>query len=284
MDRLPVSDDAGDWRAFNRANWDERVRVHLEGDGYDLRPLRDGRARLHPIEEAELGPVEGLRILHLQCHFGRDTLTLAQKGAAEVVGLDFSPEAIAVARELAAELGFADRARFVEADLYDAQTAIAQPASFDRVFVTWGAIYWLPDIRGWARIAASFLKPGGILYLAEGHPSALVFDDRARLPSGVPGFTYPYFLRGPLIDDDTTDYANSTAVLKNARTYAWAHQLGEIVTALVDAGLAISWLHEHDAVPWKMFGALVPLGESMWGWPAEKWLPLAFSLEAVRPL
>jgi 2-polyprenyl-3-methyl-5-hydroxy-6-metoxy-1,4-benzoquinol methylase len=105
-----------EWREANRANWDERVRVHLNGPGYDLSDLRAGRGRLHAIEEAELGPVDGLRVLHLQCHFGRDGLTLAQRGA-EVVGLDFSHAAIEAANVLAAELGLAERARFVEADL-----------------------------------------------------------------------------------------------------------------------------------------------------------------------
>src|SRR5690349_24651804 len=112
-----------DWQTTNRANWDERVRVHLGPGGYDLTALRAGRERLNAIEEAELGPVAGLRILHLQCHFGRDTLILAQRGA-EVVGLDFSAPAISAARKLAAELGLEGRARFVEADLYDAVAAI----------------------------------------------------------------------------------------------------------------------------------------------------------------
>ena len=109
-----------DWRATHRANWDERVRVHLGPGGYDLAPLRAGRARLNAIEEAELGPVDGLRVLHLQCHFGRDTLILCQRGA-EVVGLDFSAPAIKAARRLAQELGLERRARFVEADIYDAE-------------------------------------------------------------------------------------------------------------------------------------------------------------------
>ena len=156
--------------------------------------LRAGRGRLHPIEEAELRPVDGLRVLHLQCHFGRDTLTLAQRGA-EVVGLDFSPEAIRAARALAAELGLEGRARFVEADLYDAPAAIPEPAAFDLVYVTWGAIYWLPDIRRWAEIVAFFLKPGGTLYLAEGHPAALVFDDLAPRHGPMPGWFVPYFER-----------------------------------------------------------------------------------------
>ena len=170
------------WRALNRANWDERVPIHLAAPIYDLAPLRAGEARMNAIEEAELGPVDGLRLLHLQCHFGHDSLILAQRGAT-VVGLDFSPPAIAAARAAAGALGLADRARFVEADVYDAPGAIGEPASFDRVYVTWGAICWLPDIAGWARIVAHFLKPGGSLYLAEGHPSAMVLDDE-RAPAG----------------------------------------------------------------------------------------------------
>jgi SAM-dependent methyltransferase len=137
-----------DWREVNRANWDERTGIHLgPGSGYDLGPLRAGRGALDAIVRAELGPVAGLRVLHLQCHFGKDTLTLAQGGAAAVVGLDFSAPAIAAARRLAGELGLADRARFVEADLYDAPRAIPEPGGFDLVFVTWGALCWLP---GWS--------------------------------------------------------------------------------------------------------------------------------------
>ena len=126
------------WRAFNRANWDERVKIHLAAESYDLGPLRNGRGKLTPIEEAEIGPVDGLRILHLQCHFGRDTLTLAQHGAT-VVGLDFSVHAIAAARALATELGITERAHFIEADLYDAPQAV--PGSFDLVFVNWSAVW-----------------------------------------------------------------------------------------------------------------------------------------------
>src|SRR3981081_254987 len=116
-----------EWRAANRANWDERVRVHLDGPGYDLSGLRAGRGRLNAIEEAELGPVQGWRLLHLTSPFGRDSLALAQRGA-EVVGLDFSPAAIAAANTLAAELGLAGQARFVESDLYNPPPAIPTPA------------------------------------------------------------------------------------------------------------------------------------------------------------
>jgi len=183
-----------EWYRANRASWDERVGVHIGPGGYDLSDLRAGRGKLNAIEEAELPPVEGKRILHLQCHFGRDSLTLAQRGA-EVVGLDFSAPAIEVARNLAGELGLAERASFVHADLYETVQAVPIPHSFDMVFVTWGAICWLPDITRWAQIVAAMLSPGGLLYLAEGHPTASVFDDTTRSPDGMPGLFAPYFSR-----------------------------------------------------------------------------------------
>jgi SAM-dependent methyltransferase len=272
---------ASDWRSANRANWDERVAIHLGAACYELESLRAGRGRLNPIEEAEIGPLEGLRVLHLQCHFGRDSLILASRGAT-VVGLDFSRPAIATARELAAELGLAERARFVESDLYDAPSAIPEAAAFDLVFVTWGAINWLPDIRRWAEIVAQFLKPDGALYLAEGHPAALVLDDAARREGAMPGWFVPYFSREALVFDDPSDYADETARLSHARTYEWLHPLGTVVTALIDAGLTLRWLHEHAAVPWRMFKLLVQDADGMYRWPDRPWLPLAFSLRAER--
>ena len=247
----------------------------------DLASLRAGNARLNAIEEAELGPVSGLRVLHLQCHFGRDSLILAQRGA-EIVGLDFSPAAIAAARGLAAELRLGGRARFVEADLYDAPRAIHESASFDRVFVTWGAITWLLDIKRWAEIIAHFLKPGGALYLAEGHPAALVFDDAAPLPDGMPGYYAPYFGGRPVVMDDPSDYLDQNAQLRNARTYTWIHPLGEILGALGAAGLRLDWLREHERVTWRMFRQLVEAGDGTYRWPEKAWLPLAFSLWATR--
>jgi SAM-dependent methyltransferase len=270
-----------DWRAVNRANWDERVANHLRAPLYRLDGLRAGRGRLGSIIEAELGPVAGLRVLHLQCHFGSESLTLAQQGA-EVVGLDFSGAAIAAARGLADELGLGSRARFVEADLYDAPAAIPEPGAFDLVLVTWGAICWLPDIRRWAEIVAHFVKPGGALYLAEGHPAALVFDDAAAAPDGMPGWFAPYFLAEPLVLDDPSDYADESARLRNARSYSWMHPLGAVVSALIEAGLTLRWLHEHEGVPWRMF-RLLALGEDgLWRWPERPWLPLGFSLRAER--
>ena len=270
-----------DWRESNRARWDELVGVHLAPGGYDLAALRDGSSRLDWLVARELGPVAGLRLLHLQCHFGWDTLTLARQGA-ETVGLDFSPEAIRTARGLADELGLAARARFVEADLYDAPEAIGEAASFDRVFVTWGAINWLPDIAAWARVVAHFLKPGGYLYLAEQHPAAFVFDDAVRAPNGQPGFLVPYFHTGPFVLNNVGDYMNPDAVMRNRTEHIFAHPLGEVITALLDAGLTLDYLHEHDFVAWRMFDCLVPHPHGGYCWPDKPWLPLSFSLKAHR--
>jgi SAM-dependent methyltransferase len=270
-----------EWRRLNRANWDERVPIHIGSNAYDLGPLHERRGRLNAIEEAELGPVAGLRVLHLQCHFGRDTLTLAQRGA-DVVGLDFSEPAVDAARRLANELGLADRARFVVADLYDAPTAISAGASFDLVYVTWGALCWLPDVRRWAEIVAGFLKPGGRLYLAEAHPAAYIFDDEARLPDGMPGLFVPYFQGEALVLDDPRDYADDNARLGNSRTVQWVHPLGETVTGIIAAGMSLDWLHEHDSVPWRMFRCLQEGEDGAYRWPDKPWLPLAFSLKATR--
>jgi SAM-dependent methyltransferase len=273
--------DAGNWRALNRANWDERVAVHLKSPAYDLKHLRAGRGVLNPVDEAEIGEVEGLRVLHLQCHFGADTLCLAQRGAT-VVGLDFSGAAIDAARTLAGELGLSDRARFVQADLYDAPTALAEPASFDLVFTSWGVTCWLPDIRRWAEIVAQFLKPGGRFYYADAHPAAYVFDDDAKLADGRPGYFAPYFGRQPIVMVEHKDYADPTAHLANATSVEWLHPLSDIVCGLIDAGLSLDWLHEHAQVPWRMFEMLVQKDDGDWHWPDKQWLPLAVSLQARR--
>jgi SAM-dependent methyltransferase len=271
-----------DWRARNRASWDERVAVHLApGSGYDLAGLRRGDAKLDPIATAVLGPVAGCRLAHLQCHFGRDSLTLAQQGA-EVTGLDFSGPAIAAARGLATELALP--ARFMQADLYDAPTALAaEQGGFDRVFVSWGALCWLPDMAGWARIVAGLLKPGGWLALAEAHPAAYVFDDAAGIHDGMPGWFAPYLARAALETDNTVDYANPTLPLRNSRTVEWLHPLADVIGGLLAAGLRLDRFEEHASVTWRMFSALAAAGKGGWHWPDRPWLPLSFSLRASRP-
>jgi SAM-dependent methyltransferase len=264
-----------DWRALNRANWDERVAIHRALPGYDARRIRDGTARLNAVEEAEIGPVAGLRVLHLQCHFGHDSLILASRGA-DVTGLDFSAPAIAAAREDAESLGL--KARFVLSDVYAARQAIPKPASFDLVYATWGTVCWLPDIAEWARIVAYFLRPGGRFYFADAHPAAYVFDDMAPGPAGKPGWFAPYFAAAPIVVDEPCDYADPDARLENRRTVQWLHPLSAIIGSLLEAGLRLDRLHEHPRVAWKMFSQLAQDGDGCWTWPDRPWFPLAVSL------
>ncbi len=272
-----------EWLIRNRANWDERVPIHLKSPTmYSLAPLRAGTARTEPIAAAALGPIAGQKILHLQCHFGLDSLVLAQ-GGAEVVGIDFSAPAIAAARNLATALGLADRARFLVSNVYDAAAVLAEPASFDRVLVSWGALCWLPDLAAWARVVAHFLHPGGWLALADAHPAAYVFDNATKTPDGMPGWYMPYLGRAALVEDRIEDYADPAAVLTNTRTHEWLHPIADILTAAIDAGLRVERFQEHDTARWPMFDCLIGDGSGNYRWPDKPWLPLSFSLRAARP-
>lgn len=279
----PSGTAISDWRTLNQANWDERVPIHVNAPrAYDLAALRSGKDRLDPIAMEALGLVDGLRVLHLQCHFGMDSLVLAQRGAF-VTGVDFSPPAIETARALAAELGLSERARFVEANVYDALMALPEPGSFDRVFVSWGALCWLPDMAAWARVVKGFLKPGGFLALAEAHPAAYVFDGAPAGEDGMPVWYTPYLGRAPLLEDRPEDYADPTARLRNSRTVEFLHPLSDILMGLIDAGLRIDRFHEHDRITWPMFTHLVKHGPGEWRWPDKPWLPLSYSLRAAKP-
>ena len=271
-----------DWRTLNRANWDERVGLHLANPvlHYNQTALRAGTARLGPITSNVLGPVAGKKILHLQCHFGMDSLVLAQQGA-DVTGLDFSRPAIEAARSLASDLGLT--ARFIESDLYDAPSAIPEPAGFDRVLVSWGALCWLPDMAAWARVVAHFLKPGGWLALAEAHPAAYVFDDETATPDGMPGWFAPYLGREQHVYENAQDYADPDTPLRNTRTCEWLHPLSDVIGGLLNAGLRLDAFHEHDSISWRMFARLVEAPNGGHRWPDKPWLPLSYSLRAGKP-
>ena len=267
-----------DWLRLNRANWDERVPVHLgPGSDYGHHDLKRGPYLLHRIEEEELGPVAGKRLLHLQCHFGVDSLALAQKGAI-VTGLDFSAPAIDAARALSAETGIP--ATFVHANIYDARTAV--DGLFDRVFTSWGTIVWLPDIVGWARVVASMLAPGGEFYFADVHPACLVFDDEVPGTDGMPGWFAPYFHTDALVLDQASDYADPDARLVNTRTHQFIHPVASVVQALLEAGLRLTMLREHNTLAWKAFANRVETDGRLYRLPGKSWLPLSFSLKARK--
>ncbi|MDR3498039.1 MAG: class I SAM-dependent methyltransferase [Parvibaculum sp.] len=229
----------------NRARWDEVVDIHIASEFYRVDELRRGGTSLDPLILSEIGDIAGLKLLHLQCHFGLDTLSLARLGA-DVTGLDFSPKAIEAARKLADETGLA--ARFVEARVYDA--AAVAGTGYDMVFTSWGVLMWLPDIKLWAQTIASCLRPGGRFYIAEGHPLMWTFDDTKASYMENLHVVRSYFLEGPQTWESPFDYAEPTVSLKHHRSHEWQHGLGEVVTALAEAGLRIDFLHEHDRLVW----------------------------------
>lgn len=278
--------DHSDAFAANKARWDEVVDIHLGSDGmedgYDLSGAKAGTNRLTVIEEAELGPIDGLDVLHLQCHFGLDTLRLRRLGA-QVTGLDFSPKAIAAAQTLFAEAG--EPGAFVEGDVYDAPKLIAD--RFDQVFVNWGAINWLPDIARWAQVVADCLKPGGRLYLCEAHPVGMLIDHEADLDDMARGrvtLRFPYFHRPEPTELDEADYANPDAEFQNTKTFEWSHPVSEILNALIAAGLTLDWLHEHDRIAWKLLPIMEPDEHRLFRLPANFPIrvPLALSLSARK--
>ncbi|MCW5715011.1 MAG: class I SAM-dependent methyltransferase [Bauldia sp.] len=261
----------------NRASWDERVGVHLRDTTgiYPLEAFRRGADTLTPIEATEIGDVAGKRILHLQCHFGIDTLSLARRGA-DVTGLDFSPKAIEAARAFSAELGIP--ARFVEANVYDAPAATG--GGYDMVFTSWGTTIWLPDINRWAAAVAGCLVPGGSLYFADGHPSMMLFTEReGRLELGWPWRNAP---DDPSIEDDPQSYAGDGTPLANSRTFGWLHPFSTILGALKANGLDLEYLHEHEMVPWQPFPSMVREGQMYVQPPGQIRIPLAFSLKATK--
>ena len=265
--------------AANRANWDERARIHADDETgfYQLARLRAGESVLDPIARAGMGDVKGLSIAHLQCHIGTDTLSLALQGA-HVTGLDFSPAALATARGLAAHLNI--EAPFIEGNVYVARSLLT--GHFDRVFVTWGAINWLPDIAAWARVVASLLKPGGELFLAEGHPAILCLDWDGQ--AIVPKFDRQTPQERPIIEDAASTYTGAARQIAARRTYEWMHPLDAIVNGLIGAGLHLASLAEHEALPWALFGNMARGPDGLFRLPpAHPRLPLAFSLRATRP-
>jgi SAM-dependent methyltransferase len=281
----PVTDETRDRAASFAANeelWNAWTAVHAAGDFYDLEGFKAGGIRIRPYEIDLLGDVTGKSLLHLQCHFGIDTLSWARLGA-RVTGADLSPDAIELARVLADELGFPE-ARFVCSNLYDLPEAL--DGSFDIVYTSRGVLGWLPDIRAWARVVAHFLAPGGTFFITEAHPVMNVFENEGVAP-GELRLTYPYWEhREPLTFAVKGSYADPDADVGDLTEHSWDHGLGEIVTALVDAGLQIDKLIEHPFLEWKVdFLVEEEAGDDRWvlpqGTPGE--LPLMFSLLASKP-
>lgn len=264
----------------NLANWEARVPVHAAA--YGLERYLDDPAHLSGVvrhDAAALGDLTGLRVAHLQCHLGTDTISLARLGA-DVVGLDFSPSALAVARDLAERTG--DAARFVQADVYDALEALG--GGFDVVYSTVGIVGWLPSMRRWAQVVAALLAPGGRLYLRDGHPMLMTLDARRADQQLV--LTHPYFGGSePTRWEDTSSYVGEAGAITSPVHYEWQHPLSEIVQAVIDAGLVLTRLHETDRLDWQFASWMEADEAGSYRFPAQQrtLVPTEFTLEATRP-
>ncbi len=266
--------------AANTSLWEAWTRVHAAGDFYDLEGFKAGGVRIRPYEIELVGDVTGRSLLHLQCHFGIDTLSWARLGA-QVTGADISPAAVELARSLAVELGFPE-VRFVESNLYDLPSALE--GEFDVVYTSRGVLGWLPDIRAWARVVAHFVAPGGTFFITEAHPVMNVFENEGVAP-GELRLAYPYWEhQAPLTFEVKGSYADPDADVGDQTEHSWDHGLGEIVTALVEAGLVVERLVEHPFLDWKA-DFLVDDGNDRWVLPPGSGgeLPLMFSLLARKP-
>ena len=265
----------------NRRNWNERTPIHAASAFYDVASFKAGRITLHDIERREVGDVAGKSLLHMQCHFGLDTMSWTRLGA-DATGVDFSDEAISLARSLRSELGLSTR--FVEANVYDLPQLLGE--QFDIVYTAMGVLCWLPDLDAWAKVAARFVKPGGFFYLFEGHPLLNVFEFAAGpAPPSVGDLrvTYPYFHdpEGIFFKGGGRSYAGDKPIASGA--HEWAHGIAEIMAAVYNAGLTLEFLHEFPVNRYQAFPGMEKGADGWWRYPdGQDRLPQTFSLRARK--
>ncbi len=269
-----------DYLAINRANWDSRVPEHLKG--YSIDRFRSDPRFLSGVVRHDLpllGDIRGLRGVHLQCHIGTDTISLARLGAT-MTGLDLSPASLAAARGLAAEFGQA--IAFVESDVYSAPESLGT-GQFDFVYTGIGALCWLPDVRRWAKVVASILKPGGWLHIRDGHPMLYALSDPR--PDGLLVVQFPYFEGdGTFYRDDQTYEGDKTPIASPEMVF-FNHGIAETLDAVRDAGLVLETFREHESVPWNPLGEACEqrgeLGEWHMG-PGMPRIPMSFTIRARK--
>jgi SAM-dependent methyltransferase len=265
------------WLSANRANWDDRAAIHVTSKFYDLEGWLRDKPGPTALEISALGNVEGLSLVHLQCHIGTDTLRWARVGAT-VTGVDFSTAAVREATTLAQRAGLAERARFICANVYDAPETL-RGERFDVVYVSLGSLCWLPSVERWAEAVARLLNPGGRLYLHDVHPlSNSLSDDGER-------FEFGYFeTQEPLTFESAETYTDGAAV-SSTKTFEWNHSLSDLFGALRFNGLVVDAFDELDWTVWAQFPWLEDSGEGTWTIrPDRARIPLAFVLVAHRPI
>jgi len=277
-----VTDSDIDYRAVNRANWDDRAQAHAASPDYNVDDLTsDPRFISHVVrfDQPRLGDISGLRGVHLQCHIGTDTLSLARLGA-QMTGVDFSPKSLEQARALAERTG-AD-IDFVESDVYAAADVLGR-GGFDLVYTGIGALCWLPDVTRWAQTVAALLKPGGRLFIREGHP--VLWSLEYERPDGLLVLDLPYFeQKQPQTYDEGGTYVETDVEFTHNTTHEWNHGIGDIITAVLAAGMTLTGFVEHQSVPWLALpGQMHALGGGEWQLTDRpERLAHSYTLQAVR--
>ncbi|MSP78274.1 MAG: class I SAM-dependent methyltransferase [Dehalococcoidia bacterium] len=259
----------------NRALWDELTNIHSRSSFYDVGGFKKGKSTLSPIEVGEVSDVRGKLLLHLQCHFGLDTISWARMGA-KATGVDFSERAITLARKLARETG--SDAKFICANVYDIPQLVN--VTFDLVFTSYGALCWLPDVRRWAKTVAQFVKPGGTFYIVDFHPFTNLFVNNKDARDFQVAYSY-FHSAEPAEEQMEGSYADPNARVRNT-SRQWTHSLSDIVNALLGAGLRIQFLHEFPYCTYAHFPFLKEGPDGLWRVPGRRKVPLLFSIKAVR--
>lgn len=262
---------AENYLEVNKTLWNERTRHHLQSAFYDMEGFMTGKSSLKDIELALLGNISGKSILHLQCHFGQDSLSLARMGA-KVTGVDFSEAAIDTANDLARQLKL--DARFIRSDVYKLDEKLDE--QFDMVFTTYGVIGWLPDMKRWAELVARFLKPGGKLILVEFHPAVWMFDN------AFTHIQYSYFNKEVIVENEEGTYADKNADMQ-LESVNWNHDFGEVLQNVIDAGMEIRHFGEYDYSPYNAFSNTVEFAPGKYYLKGmEGKLPIVYSVLAVK--
>jgi len=256
----------------NRETWNKKVEVHAKSDFYNLEGFKSGTTSLKSYELNALGNVSGKSMLHLQCHFGQDTLSWARHGA-KCTGVDISDKAIELAKELNEELGL--DASFVCCNVLDTSEHIQD--TFDIVFTSYGVVGWIPDLRPWAEMIVDRLKPGGTFYLEEFHPIPWMFDYQ----QDPPVMRYGYQQKETIYEEYEGTYAHDGETAITSREYAWNHGIGEVVSALIEAGLTVDYLREYDESPYDIFPNLVENEQGMFH-VKNRLFPLIFEIKARK--
>jgi 2-polyprenyl-3-methyl-5-hydroxy-6-metoxy-1,4-benzoquinol methylase len=258
----------------NRDLWNQRTIVHKNSSFYNLAGFKAGENVLTRIELSELGDVKGKKMLHLQCHFGMDSLDWARRGA-DVTGVDLSDEAIKEARQLNDDLKM--NAQFICCNVYDLQEHLDAKGKFDIVFTSYGTIGWLPDLDKWAGLIHHYLKPGGSFYMADFHPVVWMFDDEFT------HIKYSYENRELIVMENQPTYTGDEQAIQG-KEYSWNHSTSELLNALIGAGLRLEQFNEHMYSPYSNFTNSVETSPGQWQIKGiEGKIPMVYSLRAIKP-